>query len=153
MDIFVGNQGGLSCDLGTNLVMWKTVSREEWNFLTSSNRVHYIDRGNTSLDHFLWIDSPVWINWLSLDIKELFSENWRTLIDWLSGTVESSSKHFFGNWHFENITSELDMGVKIIDSGSSFEDLDDSALAIDFEYLTLSDASISQDHVNDFCVP
>jgi hypothetical protein len=45
------------------------------------------------------------------------------------------------------------MGVKIIDSGSSFEDLDDSALAIDFEYLTLSDASISQDHVNDFCVP
>ena len=71
-DIFVSffsqlfDQRGLSANLGTNFVVRKTSSREEWNLLPSSNGCHCVDGRDTCLDHFLWIDSLKWINWLTL---------------------------------------------------------------------------------------
>jgi hypothetical protein len=63
------DEGSLSADLGTNLVMGKTGSGEEWDLLSSGNGGHGIDGGDTSLDHLLGVDSLIWINWLTLNNK------------------------------------------------------------------------------------
>jgi len=65
-DIFTLDKTCLSTDLGTDFIMWKTGSREEWDLLSSSNGGHGIDGRDTSLDHLLWVDSLERINWLTL---------------------------------------------------------------------------------------
>ena len=60
------DEGGLTADLGTNVVVRETGSGEKRNLLSSGNRGHGIDGGDTRLDHFLWIHSLVWVDWLTL---------------------------------------------------------------------------------------
>jgi hypothetical protein len=66
MDILAFNEGSLSANLSTDFVVGQTGSGEQWDLLTSSNGGHGIDGRNTSLDHFLWIDSLEWVDWLTL---------------------------------------------------------------------------------------
>ena len=50
------HQASLSANLSGDLVMWKTGRREDRNLLTTSNRVHGVDRRDTSRNHFLRVD-------------------------------------------------------------------------------------------------
>ena len=65
------------------------------------------------------------VNFAYLDIKEVFSEDGRTMIDWCSLTVELTTKHLCADRHTEHITSELTMSVQVVDTSSTFEDLHD----------------------------
>jgi hypothetical protein len=56
----------LTANLSTNLIVRETGSGEEGNFLASGNRVHHIDGRNTSLDHFLRVNSFEGVDWLAL---------------------------------------------------------------------------------------
>ena len=67
--IFSFDKGSLSTDLSTNLVMGETSSGEEWDLLSSGNRGHGINGGDTCLDHLLGVDSLIRINWLTLNNK------------------------------------------------------------------------------------
>ena len=58
-----------------------------------------------------------------LDIEEVLSKNGWTVINWSSLTIELTTKHLSGDWHTEDITSELTMGVSIVDVCSSLENL------------------------------
>ena len=120
--------------------MRETVSGEEWNLLASSDGVHDVDSGDTSLNHFLRVDSLARVNRLTLhpirsvnscteqedylNIKELLSQDWWTLVDWNTGSIEGSTEHFFSNWHLKSISSELAMRVEVINARGTFEDLD-----------------------------
>ena len=72
MNILVLDQGSLTANLGTNGIMGETSGGEEGNLLTTSDGVHDIDGGDSSLDHLLGVVTLVRINWLALYIK---SEN------------------------------------------------------------------------------
>lgn len=129
--------------------MWETGSGEEWDLLTTSNGVHDIDGRDTSLNHLLGIVSLEWVDWLSLDIEEILSKNWRTVVDGSSLTIELATKHLCGDRHAEHITSELTMGVSVVNVSGTFENLYDGFLSCDFEHLTLSGLSISELDVDD----
>jgi hypothetical protein len=129
--------------LGTDFGVRKTSGREEWNLLTTGNGDHGINGRDTGLDHLLWIDSLIWINGLSLDIEELLGEYWRALIDWRSGTIEHSTKHFNAHGHAEDITREFTSSVQVINSCGAFENLYDGLLSLDLEDLALSDGAVS----------
>lgn len=58
-----------------------------------------------------------------LNIEELLSEHWRSVIDWVSGTVEGTTKHLNTHGHTEYITCELTSGGPVVNIGGSFEDL------------------------------
>lgn len=58
-----------------------------------------------------------------LDIKELLCEHRRSLIDWVTRSIEHSSQHFDTHWHSQDVTGELTCGSEVIDVGGSFEDL------------------------------
>ena len=66
MHILSFDEGSLSTDLGTDLIMGKTGSGEERNLLSSGNGGHGINSRDTSLDHLLRVDSLVWVDGLSL---------------------------------------------------------------------------------------
>ena len=63
-----------------------------------------------------------------LDIEEVFSKNGWTVIDWSSLTVELATKHLCADRHAKHIASELTMGVRVVNTGSSFENLHEKAL-------------------------
>ena len=50
-----------------------------------------------------------------LDIEEIFGEDWGSMINWDSGTIELATEHLNGDGHLEDITSELAMSVEVID--------------------------------------
>jgi len=152
VNILVLNERGLSADLGTNLIMGQTVGREEGDLLSTGNGVHYINSGDTSLDHFLGVVSLIRVNRLSLDVEEVFSEYWGSVVDGHSGTIELATEHLNGDGHLEDITGELAVSVEVIDVGGSFEDLHDGSLAFNFEDLTLSHLAVSEFDVDDFGV-
>jgi len=152
VDVLVLHKIGLSADLSTNLIMGKTIGREEGDLLSSSDGVHDINGRDTSLDHFLGVVSLIRVNRLSLDIKEIFSEYWGSMIDRDSGTIELATEHLNGDGHLQDITGELAMSVEVIDVGGTFENLDDGSLAFNLEDLTLSHLSVSEFDVDDFGV-
>lgn len=122
-DILSLNQGSLSTNLSTDFVVGKTVGREKRDLLTSGNGTHDIDSGDTGLNHFLGVVSLVGVDGFTVNIEELFGQNWGTFIDGNTGTIEGSAQHFFGNGHLEDITSELTMSVQVINIRSTFENL------------------------------
>lgn len=140
---------GLSANLGGNLIVRKSSSREDRNLLSTGNGVHSVDSGDSSLDHLLWVDTLSWVNWLSLDIKEILSQDIWSLVNWLSRSVEDTSEHVLRDWHLENLSGELAAGVLGINSGGSLENLDDGLLSVDLKDLSLSLASVSKSQVDD----
>jgi hypothetical protein len=87
-----------------------------------------------------------------LDVEEVFSENWGSMVDGDTRTIELATKHLGGDGHAEHVAGELNVGVHVVDVGSAFENLDDSTLASDFENLALAHLAVSESHVDDFCV-
>jgi len=94
MHILVLNEGSLTTNLSANFVVRKTGSGEKGDFLSSSNGVHDVDGGDTCLDHFLGVLSLERIDWLTLDVEEVFSEHSGALINRDTGTIELAAKHF-----------------------------------------------------------
>ena len=71
-------------------------------------------------------DDGVWNNvWEDtyLNIQEFLSQHWRSVINWVTGSIESSTKHFNTHWHSKYITSELASSRNVINTGCSFENL------------------------------
>jgi len=64
-----------------------------------------------------------YVNETYLDIKELFCQYWRTLINWLTRTIEHSTQHFNTHGHTEYITCKFTSGAHVVDTGSTFENL------------------------------
>ena len=58
-----------------------------------------------------------------LNIEEILSEHWRTVVNWSSLSIELATKHLSTDWHAENVTSELATGVGVVDICGSFENL------------------------------
>lgn len=152
MDILLLNERGLSANLCTNLIMRKTICREEGDLLSSSDGVHDINSGDTGLDHFLGVVSLIRVNRLSLDIKEVFGEYWGSMVDGHTGTIELATEHLDRDRHAEDITGELTMGVEVINIGCTFKDLYDGLLALNLEDLTFSHLSVSESDVDDFSI-
>jgi hypothetical protein len=71
------------------------------------------------------------------------------MVDWNTLSVELATKHFCANGHAEHIASELTMGMRVVNTSGSFENLDDGALAGNFEDLTLSCLAVSELDVHD----
>ena len=45
------------------------------------------------------------------------------MVDWNTLSIELATKHFCANGHAEHIASELTMGMRVVNTGSSFENL------------------------------
>jgi len=60
---------------------------------------------------------------LALDIEEVLGEDGRTVINWLTLSIELATKHLSGDGHLKHVTSELTMSVRVINIGSAFKDL------------------------------
>uniref|UniRef100_A0A2M4D215 Putative secreted protein n=1 Tax=Anopheles darlingi TaxID=43151 RepID=A0A2M4D215_ANODA len=82
------HQTGLTTDLGSDFVVRQTGSREDGNLLSTGDRVHHIDGRDTGLNHFLGVDTGPRVDRLTLDVEEIFCQNWRSLVDGLTGAVE-----------------------------------------------------------------
>jgi hypothetical protein len=55
-DTLLLNQTSLSTNLSSDFVMRETGSGENWNLLSTGNRVHRIDSRDTGGDHFFGVD-------------------------------------------------------------------------------------------------
>lgn len=58
-----------------------------------------------------------------LNVEEVFGEYGRTVVNRLPLSVELATKHLSGDGHLEHVTSELTMGVRVVDVGCAFKDL------------------------------
>mmetsp|Transcript_38540 Transcript_38540/g.97013 ORF Transcript_38540/g.97013 Transcript_38540/m.97013 type:complete len:354 (-) Transcript_38540:194-1255(-) len=142
------HQTGLTTDLSSNFIVWKTGSGENGDLLTTSDRVHGINRRDTCLNHLLRIDTSERIDRLSHNIEVVSSKNRRALIDWDTTAVEYTTEHILRNRNAHHITSELDTSVPSIDTGSALKHLNDSFVTSDFEYLTTTSGTITQSEID-----
>jgi hypothetical protein len=144
------DETGLTHNLGSDVVVGETSTREERNLLTTRNGGHDIDGGDTSANHFSGIDTSTRIDGDTSDITVLFGDDWRATIDRNTGTVEDTTEHILRDTELHDLASELaarDFGV---DTRSTFEDLDDGLGAIDFEDLTAALGAIREFDFDDF---
>lgn len=58
-----------------------------------------------------------------LDIEEILSEDWRTIVNGRTLSIELATEHLCADRHAEDVTSELAMSVRVINICGSFEDL------------------------------
>jgi len=66
MHILVLDEGCLTANLGTDLIVGQTSSGEERDLLATGNGVHDVDGRDTSLDHFLGVLTLEGVNGLTL---------------------------------------------------------------------------------------
>jgi len=89
---------------------------------------------------------------LALNVEELLGQNRRAFVDWLSRTVEGSSKHFDTDWHSQHISSELASSVLVVDVSSTFENLHDGLLTFDLEHLAFALSPVAQSDIHDLSI-
>lgn len=58
-----------------------------------------------------------------LNVKEVFGEDGRSVIDRLTLTVELATKHLRGDGHLEHVARELAMRMRIVNVSCPFKDL------------------------------
>lgn len=75
------DQGCLTHDLGTDFVVGQTVCRKQRDLLTSGDGSHDVNSRDTGLEHLFGVDSLARVNGLTLDVEELFSKDWWSLVD------------------------------------------------------------------------
>lgn len=85
-----------------------------------------------------------------LNIQIIFSQDWWTLVNGLSRSVEHATQHVFWHGCTQNVTSELANCVLGINTRCSLEDLDDSFWTAHLEHLTWSNCSIIQTQLHNF---
>lgn len=51
-----------------------------------------------------------------LDVEEFLGEHWGPVVNWVTRSIECSTKHFNAHWHSKYITGELASGRDVIDS-------------------------------------
>eukprot|EP00050_Salpingoeca_kvevrii_P005899 m.286285 g.286285 ORF g.286285 m.286285 type:complete len:410 (+) comp11542_c0_seq1:188-1417(+) len=98
------DKAGLTANLGSNLVVGKTGSREDGNLLTAGNAVHRVNGRDTGLDHLLGVDAAVGVDGLAVDVEEVVSKDTGALVDGLAGAVEDAAKHVLRDRRLENVT-------------------------------------------------
>lgn len=64
----------------------------------------------------------------TFDIEEIFSQYWRSFVDWFTTAVKYSAQHVLGYGSPKNITCEFTESVFCIDSRSTFEHLDQTVV-------------------------
>ena len=63
-----------------------------------------------------------------LNIEEVLSEYWGSVVDRDTGTVELTAKHLGRDRHAEHVAGELNVGLEIVDVGSSLKNLKQSKI-------------------------
>mmetsp|Transcript_12024 Transcript_12024/g.21447 ORF Transcript_12024/g.21447 Transcript_12024/m.21447 type:complete len:232 (-) Transcript_12024:329-1024(-) len=151
-NILTLHKTSLASNLGTNLVVRKTSSREQRDLLSTSDRVHDIYSRDTGLDHLFGVCTRVRVDGFTLDIEKLLSKHGGSLIDSLSGSVKGTAKHLFGDGHLEYISGKAAVCSAVIDTTGSFKDLYNSTRSVDFQHLTLSGLSVAEREVYDLTI-
>ncbi|KAH3668808.1 hypothetical protein OGAPHI_002563 [Ogataea philodendri] len=153
LDIFGwSDQTGLSTDLGSNLVVGKTRGRENRNLLTSGNRVHGVNGRNTRGNHLFWINTSKWVNWRTVNIQVVFSENPWSVINRSSRTIKNSTQHVLGYRNLQVLSCKLNSGLLDINSRSTFKNLHNGSFTLHFQNLTCSGSSVRQSKVDNLVI-
>ena len=58
-----------------------------------------------------------------LNVKEVFGQHGRTVIDRLTLSIELPAKHLRRDWHLQHVACELTMRVSVVNVSSAFKDL------------------------------
>ena len=99
---------------------------------------------DSSLDHFLWINTRLGVDRLTHDIQIILWHNWWSIVNWLARTVKDSPQHVFADRRFHDLTGELNARMFGIDSRSTFENLNDGLVAMHFKNLSSSFGAIEK---------
>lgn len=51
-----------------------------------------------------------------LDVQEFLGENWRAVVNRVTGSIEGSAEHFNTDGHAQDVASELYVSVQIINA-------------------------------------
>mmetsp|Transcript_30950 Transcript_30950/g.71336 ORF Transcript_30950/g.71336 Transcript_30950/m.71336 type:complete len:336 (-) Transcript_30950:51-1058(-) len=146
------HQTGLSANLGCDFIVGETGSGEKRNLLPTSNAVHGINGGDSSLDHLLRVGALGRVDGLTSDVVVILCQDIGTLVNGLAGTVENTAKHVLRHRNLERLTRELNVSVHIINTLSALKHLHDGLLACNFKNLTALLGSITKSQVDNLGV-
>ena len=89
---------------------------------------------------------------LTIDIQVVLCKYFRALVNGLTGSVEDTTQHVLRDGQPHAAAGELNVRRLHVDAGSTFEDLDDSLLALDFKHLTTTLGPVWQRELYNFIV-
>ena len=109
--IRISAQRSLTHDLCSQLVMRKTVSRENRKLLSTNQGGQTINCGNTGIDVVTRILTGNRVQWQSIDVQADLRCDLTKTIDRLSNTVKGTSQDFRGKPDFHRMTTKTCMSV------------------------------------------
>ena len=109
--IRISAQRSLTHDLCSQLIMRKTVSRENRKLLSTDQGGQTINCGNTGIDVVTRILTGNRVQWQSIDVQADLRCDLTKTIDRLSNTVKGTSQDFRGKPDFHRMTTKTCMSV------------------------------------------
>ena len=109
--IRISAQRSLTHDLCSQLIMRKTVSRENRKLLSTDQGGQTINCGNTGIDVVTRILTSNRVQWQSIDVQADLRCDLTETIDRLSNTVKGTSQDFRGKPDFHRMTTKTCMSV------------------------------------------
>jgi len=132
--------------------VWEAGGGEDGDFLTTGDRVHDVNGGDSGLDHGLGIIAGGGVDGLSVNVQVGLGQYLGTGVNDFTGAVEGSPQHLLGHAHFEDVAGEFASGLTIVNVGGSLKYLDDGAGASYLEDLTGAGGPVAEGEVDDFGV-
>lgn len=84
-----------------------------------------------------------------MNVQVIFSQDWRTLVNRLSRSVEHATQHVLRHGCTQNVASELADCILGVNARCSLEDLDDGFRSAHLQHLTRTDGAIGQAQLHD----
>ena len=144
------DERGLTGNLGGDLIVGKTGGGEDGDLLSTGDRVHDVNGGDTGLNHGLGVVTGGGVDGLSVDVEVGLGQDLGGGVDNLSGSVEGSAKHFLGNSHLEDIAGEFAVRLAVVNAGGTLKDLNDGTGTGNLKDLTGTLGAISEAEVDNF---
>lgn len=76
---------------------------------------------DTGRDHFFGINTGIWVDGRSVDVKIFLCKDLWSIVDRATRTIKYTTQHILRNSDLQVLTSKLDVGFPYIDSGCALE--------------------------------
>ena len=125
---------------------------EDGQLLAADQRIQAVNGGNAGLDELVGIVAGGGVHRQAVDVPVLLGEDVGAAVNGLAHAVEHAAQHIAGHAQLQGVAQEADLGVRQIDTGGGFKELDHGGVAVDLQHLAPAEGAVMQLDLHQFVI-
>ena len=137
----------LAGNLSRQVCMGQAGAGEDRQLLSAHQGVQSVNGADASLDELVGIVPGRRVHRQSVDVPVLLRQDVGAAVNGPTHAVEYPPQHVGGHTQLQGVSQEADLGIRQVDAGCGFKELDHSGISVDLQHLAAADGAVLQLHL------